>query len=135
MIGRREFVWGCGISLAAVALRPLPLLASTATVSEPLADARLGKATFAPLLSRWLQFSDAAYEHVASLQLVALRDGPRAANLESFSLLLRGRAGTRLPESIYRVASRFAPSFELFIKPVSGPGKGVYFAADFSLLR
>ncbi len=134
MIGRRAFLLSGGLALVAAGLRPFPLMAATGVIGGPVAD-RLGKAAFTPLLWRWLQFSDPANGHAASLKLVEVQDWPGMADMERFSLVFRGRFDTQLPEGTYQVASRYSPPFELFIKPVSAAGTGADFVADFSLLR
>ncbi len=135
MDDRRGFLVQCGLALATAGLGTKFLLdAGQAVPTGSAPVAALTRERLQALLNQWMSFHDPVSGKSMIARLTELREWPRAANLEQFSLLFRGRGRSHLPEGLYRVATRSAGGFDLFIVPIGADGTGPEYRADFSLL-
>lgn len=135
MDDRRGFLVQCGLALATAGLGMEFLLkAGPAGPTSPGPVAAMTRDRLEALLNQWLSFHDPVSGKGMVARLTEVRERPRAAHLEQFSLLFRGRQGSHLPEGLYRVATRSAGGFDLFIVPAGGDATGPEYRADFSLL-
>lgn len=135
MDDRRRFLVQCGLALATAGFG-MDYLLDAVQAGRPVSGpaAAMTRDRFTMLLDQWMSFSDPASGKGMVARLIEVRDQPGTANLEQFSLQFRGRRGHRLPEGLYRVVTRSAGSFDLFIVPVRSAESTHEYRADFSLL-
>jgi hypothetical protein len=129
MLQRRAFLKSGTAALVVAGVGPVALFSgSPARGEEPV----FTQAQFEGLLESWLQVDDGSWK---SVELIEVSGSDAAAELEQFTIVLRGGSNVEIAEGTYSVAPAVGDTFELHLQPAGGDADSNYFTACFSIVK